>query len=146
MPHRTSRANEQKGLLTSHQCPLNSHHKLLFFFFFFYPSKYYSLFNHSKTQATETLPLISLSELAKMAMEMAIRASANINPKPHFSPPLSPSPKTFLKPQFRPSSVSFPASTTITLLGLFTPLHEAKALTLPKDQITSSLTEVSLIH
>ncbi|XP_062116886.1 calcium sensing receptor, chloroplastic [Humulus lupulus] len=74
-----------------------------------------------------------------MTMEMAIRASAttNNNTRPHLS-----TPKTFLKPQFRPSSVSLPASsTTITLLGLFTPLHDAKALTLPKDQITSSLTE-----
>ncbi|PON37009.1 Rhodanese-like domain containing protein [Parasponia andersonii] len=74
-----------------------------------------------------------------MAMEMAIRASAAATPRP----PLSlPSPIAFPKSQFRPSSVSLPASTTITLLGLFTPLHEAKALTLPKDQIASSLTEV----
>ncbi|PON92712.1 Rhodanese-like domain containing protein [Trema orientale] len=74
-----------------------------------------------------------------MAMEMAIRASAATTPRPHLS---LPSPKAFPKSQFRPSSVSLPASTTITLLGLFTPLHDAKALTLPKDQIASSLTEV----
>ncbi|KAL5544826.1 hypothetical protein UlMin_008610 [Ulmus minor] len=73
-----------------------------------------------------------------MAMEMAIRASATIKP------PLShsSSPKAFLKPKFRPSSVSLPASTTITLLGLFSPIHEAKALTLSKDEIVSSLNEV----
>lgn len=82
-----------------------------------------------------------------MAMEMAIRASAT--PRPHLPPSSSPSissstqQKSYLKPQFRPSaSVSLPASTTITLSGLFTHSHEAKALTVPKDQIVSSLTQV----
>ncbi|XP_002512005.2 calcium sensing receptor, chloroplastic [Ricinus communis] len=52
----------------------------------------------------------------------------------------SPSKPSFFKPQLRPISVSLPTSTTISLLAVFTPPFEAKAL--PKDQIVSSLTEV----
>lgn len=68
---------------------------------------------------------------------MAIRASAKLPLLPPSSPSPSSSPS---KAQFRPISLSLPASTTISLLALFSPLHEAKALT--KDQIVSSLTEV----
>ncbi|KAM1036229.1 hypothetical protein ACFX13_040008 [Malus domestica] len=70
-----------------------------------------------------------------MAVEMAIRASAT--PRPSLPPP-----KLSLKPpKFRPTSVSLPTSTTISLLGLFTSPIEAKAFSLSKDQIVSSLTE-----
>uniref|UniRef100_A0A2N9F3M1 Uncharacterized protein n=1 Tax=Fagus sylvatica TaxID=28930 RepID=A0A2N9F3M1_FAGSY len=82
--------------------------------------------------------------VAQMAMELAIRASAT----PRLSLPttssISSTPRASSRPQFRPTSVSLPASmtTSISLLTLFTPPHEAKALSLPKDQMVSSLTEV----
>ncbi|XP_068304829.1 calcium sensing receptor, chloroplastic-like [Pyrus communis] len=71
-----------------------------------------------------------------MAVEMAIRASAT--PRPALPPPKLP----LKPPKFRPTSVSLPTSTTIFLLGLFTSPIEAKAFSLSKDQIVSSLTEV----
>uniref|UniRef100_A0A5B6YHC3 Putative extracellular calcium sensing receptor n=1 Tax=Davidia involucrata TaxID=16924 RepID=A0A5B6YHC3_DAVIN len=78
-----------------------------------------------------------------------LRASATTRP-PHPSPPSSPSSppralslsKTFPKTQLRPTSLSLPTSTTLSLFALFTAPHEAKALGLPKDQIVSSLTQV----
>ncbi|XP_068308161.1 calcium sensing receptor, chloroplastic [Pyrus communis] len=73
-----------------------------------------------------------------MAVEMAIRASAT--PRPSLSQPSPATPKLSLKP--RPTSVSLPTSTTISLLALFTSPIEAKAFSLSKDQIVSSLTEV----
>lgn len=83
-----------------------------------------------------------------MAVEMAIRASVT-TPRPHLSlpsPSLSPSssstPKFSFKPQFRPITVSLPTSTTLSLLALFTSPFEAKAFSLSKDQIVSSLTQV----
>ncbi|XP_015944026.1 calcium sensing receptor, chloroplastic [Arachis duranensis] len=43
----------------------------------------------------------------------------------------------------RSSHITLPTSTTISLLALFSPPHEAKAaLTIPKDQIVSSLNDV----
>ncbi|XP_008244069.1 PREDICTED: calcium sensing receptor, chloroplastic [Prunus mume] len=79
-----------------------------------------------------------------MAVEMVIRASATPRPSlpPSPSPSLSATTKCSLKPKFRPTSVSLPTSTTISLLALFTSPFEAKALSLSKDQIVSSLTEV----
>ncbi|PQM41158.1 calcium sensing receptor chloroplastic [Prunus yedoensis var. nudiflora] len=77
-----------------------------------------------------------------MAVEMAIRASATPRPSLPPSPSLSATTKCSLKPKFRPTSVSLPTSTTISLLALFTSPFEAKALSLSKDQIVSSLTEV----
>ncbi|XP_015883197.3 calcium sensing receptor, chloroplastic [Ziziphus jujuba] len=76
-----------------------------------------------------------------MAMEMAIRASAVQRP-PQSPPSRSSTPRATFKPQLRATSVSLPASTTISLLAIFTPLNEAKALSLSKDQIVSSLDEV----
>ncbi|CAK7323159.1 unnamed protein product [Dovyalis caffra] len=77
-----------------------------------------------------------------MAMEMAIRSSvtARLSP-PSTSSTAKPS---FFKPhQWRPISVSLPTSTlTISLLALFTPPNEAKALTISKDQVVSTLTDV----
>ncbi|XP_023926645.1 calcium sensing receptor, chloroplastic isoform X2 [Quercus suber] len=77
-----------------------------------------------------------------MAMELAIRASAT----PRLSHPttssLSSTPRASSRPQFRPTSASLPTSTTVSLLALFTAPHEAKALSLSKDQIVSSITEV----
>ncbi|KAM4106771.1 hypothetical protein ACB094_04G090600 [Castanea mollissima] len=77
-----------------------------------------------------------------MAMELAIRASAT----PRLSRPttssLSSTPRASSRAQFRPTSVSLPTSTTISLLALFTAPHEAKALSLSKDQIVSSITDV----
>ncbi|CAB4281211.1 unnamed protein product [Prunus armeniaca] len=77
-----------------------------------------------------------------MAVEMAIRASATPRPSLPPSPSLSATTKRSLKPKFRPTPVSLPKSTTISLLALFTSPLEAKALSLSKDQIVSSLTEV----
>jgi hypothetical protein len=76
-------------------------------------------------------------------MELTIRASAT--PRLSLPTPSSPSstPRASFRQQFRPISVSLPTSTTISLLALFTPSHEAKALTLSKDQMVSTLTDVS---
>ncbi|KAF8005785.1 hypothetical protein BT93_K0155 [Corymbia citriodora subsp. variegata] len=47
------------------------------------------------------------------------------------------------RPQLlRPISVSLPTSTTLSLFALFSPPHEARAVSLSKDQIVSSITEV----
>ncbi|MBA0757236.1 hypothetical protein Gotri_020346 [Gossypium trilobum] len=89
-----------------------------------------------------------------MAVQMAIRVSptARLSLPP---PPPSPSPpspsvpssiistKPSLKPQQpKPISLSLPTSTAISLLALFSPPHEAKAINLSKEQIISSLNEV----
>ncbi|KAJ7956552.1 Calcium sensing receptor chloroplastic [Quillaja saponaria] len=75
-------------------------------------------------------------------MEMAIRASAAPRPSLQSPPSLSPTLKVFSRPQCKPTFVSLPTSTTISLLALFAPLHEAKAISLSKEQVVSSLTEV----
>ncbi|GAV63690.1 Rhodanese domain-containing protein [Cephalotus follicularis] len=79
-----------------------------------------------------------------MAVEIAITASRNARLSSSVAPPPSLSSTTkSSKALFRPSIVSLPISTTISLLSLFTPPLEAKALsTLSKDQIVSSITEV----
>ncbi|KAF5730236.1 extracellular calcium sensing receptor [Tripterygium wilfordii] len=77
-----------------------------------------------------------------MAMKMALQASSTARPTICSSPSQSSTPRAFRKPQLRPTSVALPASTTISLLSLFTTAQEAKALSLGKDQIVSSLTEV----
>ncbi|XP_058195895.1 calcium sensing receptor, chloroplastic [Rhododendron vialii] len=83
-------------------------------------------------------------------MVMALRASATARhplPQPLPPPPprsLSLSKSTASTTQFRPSSVP-PSitSTSLSLFALFTaPPHEAKALSLPKEQVVSSLTQV----
>ncbi|KAG8488053.1 hypothetical protein CXB51_018632 [Gossypium anomalum] len=89
-----------------------------------------------------------------MAVQMAIRVSptARLSLPP---PPPSPSPsspsvpsstistKPSLKPQQpKPISLSLPTSTAISLLALFSPPHEAKAINLSKEQIISSLNEM----
>ncbi|XP_038896074.1 calcium sensing receptor, chloroplastic [Benincasa hispida] len=74
-----------------------------------------------------------------MAMKMAITASTI--PKHHPPPSLpSSSHRSDSKSQFRPISVSLPASTTLSLLALFSSPYDARALN--KDQIVSSLNEV----
>ncbi|XP_074317103.1 calcium sensing receptor, chloroplastic [Silene latifolia] len=80
-------------------------------------------------------------------MEMAVRASSSIkpslppSPSPHkilLSKPKSNSTKIHIKPaQF----LLFPTSTSLSLLTLFTTPIEAKAVTLPKEQLVSSLTQ-----
>ncbi|GFZ12197.1 calcium sensing receptor [Actinidia rufa] len=80
---------------------------------------------------------------------MALRASATVRP-PLPLPPSSPSPpprtlsfsKYAPKAQLKPSSISLPTSTTLSLFALFTAPNEAKALSLSKEQIVSSLTQV----
>lgn len=81
-----------------------------------------------------------------MAMEMALRATAAVRPtlppaatSPISSPSLS---KLIPKSHCRPTSVSLPTSITLSLVGLLSPPDEAKALSLPKEQIVSSLSEV----
>ncbi|XP_021611753.1 calcium sensing receptor, chloroplastic [Manihot esculenta] len=81
-----------------------------------------------------------------MAAEMALRSSYSSSATARLSLPpppstTSPSKPSFFKPLLRPISVSLPTSTTISFLAVFSP-HEAKAFTLSKDQIVSSLTEV----
>ncbi|XP_057474140.1 calcium sensing receptor, chloroplastic-like [Actinidia eriantha] len=80
---------------------------------------------------------------------MALRASATVRP-PLPLPPSSPTPpprtlslsKYAPKAQLKPSSISLPTSTTLSLFALFTAPYEAKALSLSKEQIVSSLTQV----
>ncbi|XP_061365184.1 calcium sensing receptor, chloroplastic [Gastrolobium bilobum] len=77
---------------------------------------------------------------------MEITAMASATPRPSLpTPSTSPSHTvtTFCKPQLRRPHISLPTSTTISLLALFTPPNEAKAaLSISKDQIVSSLTQV----
>lgn len=81
-------------------------------------------------------------------MEISALASS-ATPRPSLTTP-STSPHTvvtttFSKPQLRRShvAVSLPTSTTISLLALFAPPSEAKAaVSIAKDQIVSSLTQV----
>ncbi|KAG8661608.1 hypothetical protein MANES_01G022600v8 [Manihot esculenta] len=82
-----------------------------------------------------------------MAAQMALTSPSSCSATSRLSLPLSPSTSSpskssFFKPLLKPISVSLPTSITISFLALFTPPHEAKALTLSKDQIVSSLNEV----
>ncbi|CAI8610181.1 unnamed protein product [Vicia faba] len=72
-----------------------------------------------------------------MAMEITAMASSTTRPS-------LPTPSTFTKPQHRRlHNISLPTSTTISLLALFTPPNEARAaVTISKDQILSSITQV----
>ncbi|KAL5064946.1 hypothetical protein RYX36_026683 [Vicia faba] len=72
-----------------------------------------------------------------MAMEITAMASPTTRPS-------LPTPSTFTKPQHRRlHNISLPTSTTISLLALFTPPNEARAaVTISKDQIVSSITQV----
>lgn len=77
-------------------------------------------------------------------MEMAFRASAALKTSSSVSASraLSSPVNVLNKLKFNPALIALPTSTTLSLLALFTPPHEAKALTLEKDQIVSSLTEM----
>lgn len=74
--------------------------------------------------------------MAEMAMKSSLSAKLTL-----------PSSSTFCKKTVRQISVSLPTSTSISLLSLFaSPPHEAKAaVSISKDQIVSSLTEVYII-
>ncbi|TKY54967.1 Calcium sensing receptor [Spatholobus suberectus] len=79
-------------------------------------------------------------------MEITAMASS-ATPRPSLPTPSSTSPHTvvttFSKPQIRRSHIALPTSATISLLALFAPPNEAKAaVTIAKDQIVSSLTQV----
>ncbi|KAG5027882.1 hypothetical protein AAZX31_05G015300 [Glycine max] len=80
-------------------------------------------------------------------MEITAMASSATPPRPSLPTP-STSPHTvvtttFSKPQLRRSHIALPTSTTISLLALFAPPNEAKAaVSIAKDQIVSSLTQV----
>ncbi|KAI4344027.1 hypothetical protein L6164_011304 [Bauhinia variegata] len=82
--------------------------------------------------------------MAKLGMEMVPQASAAT--RPSLPTLLKESPgvqvKASGKPQHRRACMSLPTSTTISLLALFAPPPEAKAFSIAKDQIVSSLTEV----
>lgn len=79
---------------------------------------------------------------------MALRASATV--KSHLPPPSSSPTKIFnfptlsQKPEFtsKSVSVSLSTSTALFLFPLFTATHEARALSLPKEDIVSSLNQV----
>ncbi|XP_059303791.1 calcium sensing receptor, chloroplastic [Lycium ferocissimum] len=82
---------------------------------------------------------------------MALRASATAKsplPPPSSSPSFLPKvlnlPKLSQKPQFtsKSVSVSLPTSTALFLFPLFTANHEARAISLPKEDIVSSLNQV----
>ncbi|WCJ22030.1 Calcium sensing receptor chloroplastic [Euphorbia peplus] len=84
-----------------------------------------------------------------LAAEMLALTSSSSAATPKFSSsfssssPSSSSSKLPLKPQLRPISLSLPlTSTTIFLLPLLTSTYEAKAFTLSKDEIVSTLTQV----
>ncbi|KAH9622082.1 hypothetical protein KSS87_005270 [Heliosperma pusillum] len=68
-----------------------------------------------------------------MAMQMTVRAASTIKPS------LPPSNKIQLKPA---KLFFFPTSTSLSLLTLFSNTLNANAITLPKDQLVSSLTQV----
>ncbi|OMO60951.1 hypothetical protein CCACVL1_23796 [Corchorus capsularis] len=88
------------------------------------------------------------------AAQMAIRVSASArlplppppssssSPSPSLAPPSTTTSKPSWKTQLKPISLILPTSTTLSLLALFAPPHDAKAATLTKDQIVSSLNEV----
>lgn len=70
--------------------------------------------------------------------------AASASPRPSLP---TPSPHTvvttFTKPQLRRTHIALPTSSTISLLALFAPPNEAKAaVSIAKDQIVSSLTQV----
>ncbi|XP_030521718.2 LOW QUALITY PROTEIN: calcium sensing receptor, chloroplastic [Rhodamnia argentea] len=72
---------------------------------------------------------------------MAMRASSAAASTSRVSCSLSKPPSQ--RPQLlRPIAVSLPTSTTLSLFALFSPPREARAVSLPKDQIVSSITEV----
>ncbi|KAL9690015.1 hypothetical protein QQ045_010408 [Rhodiola kirilowii] len=74
-----------------------------------------------------------------MAMQMVLRASTT--PTPSTSP--RPKATIILKPQLlKPTASASLPLTSASLFALFTAPHEAQALTLSKDQIVSSLTEM----
>ncbi|XP_057416166.1 calcium sensing receptor, chloroplastic [Lotus japonicus] len=72
---------------------------------------------------------------------MEISAMASPSPRPSLPTTTPHRVSTFcMLPQLRRSHISLPTSTTISLLALFAPPNEAKAIS--KDQIVSSLTQV----
>uniref|UniRef100_A0A7N0SVZ9 Rhodanese domain-containing protein n=1 Tax=Kalanchoe fedtschenkoi TaxID=63787 RepID=A0A7N0SVZ9_KALFE len=76
-------------------------------------------------------------------MEMVLRASAT--PRPSLSSSSRPKPTTTIIPNNKPPQLlksSSPATLSLSLFALFTPPHEAHALTLSKDQIVSSVTQM----
>ncbi|BAT76476.1 hypothetical protein LR48_Vigan01g268800 [Vigna angularis] len=76
-------------------------------------------------------------------MEISAMASS-ATPRPSLPTPSShPVVTTFTKPQLRRNHIALPTSSTISLLALFAPPNEAKAaVSIAKDQIVSSLTQV----
>lgn len=86
--------------------------------------------------------------VATMAIELVIRASTttpipSVSPSPQSPPCIS---RVSLKPLHRPNiSLSLPVSTSLSLLALFTPSFEARAVSLSKEDIVSSLTQVHTV-
>lgn len=79
-----------------------------------------------------------------MAVVMAIRSSATAKLSVPASPSVASAPKAYSsKAQLKPNPVLLPTSTSFSLLALFNAPNEVKALTLDKDQIVSSLNEVT---
>lgn len=76
-------------------------------------------------------------------LEMAMRASSSYAAAAATSRVSCSVSRPAQRPQLlRPISVSLPTSTTLSLFALFSPPHEARAVSIPKDQIVSSITEV----
>ncbi|KAF8378494.1 hypothetical protein HHK36_029836 [Tetracentron sinense] len=79
-------------------------------------------------------------------MEVAFRAAATARPPPLSTLSCAPRASFLSKPtsraHIRPTSLSLPTSTSISLLALFTAPQNSMAFNFPKEQIVSSLTEV----
>lgn len=74
--------------------------------------------------------------------------ASSVTPRPSLP---TPSPQTvvttFSKPQLRRTQIALPTASTISILALFAPPNEAKAaVSIAKDQIVSSLTQVNSFH
>lgn len=121
--------------------------------------KFFFFSDENPTNQPTNLQSRSLTEYketsgGKRLKVMALRASATA--RPPFPPPPSSSsspPKVWVPPvklpqknqsksKTAPLIVSLPTSTSLSLFALFTIPHDAKALSLPKEQIVSSLNQV----
>uniref|UniRef100_A0A2P2JVJ7 Uncharacterized protein MANES_05G116700 n=1 Tax=Rhizophora mucronata TaxID=61149 RepID=A0A2P2JVJ7_RHIMU len=136
------------GLQVSYNWPKKFHHFATVNF-----SSHQSSHNHhDQTFNNRKRPQKYCTGTGAGRVEMALRSSVTARlclpsspsaPSSSSSPPSSSASKaTFLRPPLRPISASLPITSTATLLALSTSPHEAKAFTLSKEQIFSSVTEV----
>ncbi|XP_010522270.2 PREDICTED: calcium sensing receptor, chloroplastic, partial [Tarenaya hassleriana] len=85
----------------------------------------------------------SLAMVVEMALKSSVSARLSIPSSSSSSTTTTSSHSSLCKNRVKHISVSLPTSTSISLLSLFSsPPNEAKAVSIAKDQIVSSLTEV----